>query len=155
MTFYVCLSKSHSSVERAALIGGVKMRKVPTDSSYAVRGEALKKMVDEDKAAGLIPFYVRRRRSICPTDTELTHEYRHIQKQKPCHKNMFAKHVKSTWHIAFIICFYIHTRKSLFEPSSYYFSYLCMFVFCSSVQPLAPPLRVHLIASSSWVQYVS
>lgn len=58
MTFSV-LSKCHSSVERAALIGGVKMRKVPSDSSFALRGDALKKMVDEDKAAGLIPFYVR------------------------------------------------------------------------------------------------
>lgn len=42
------------------------MRKVPTDSSYALRGDALKKMVDEDKAAGLIPFYVRPQQCICP-----------------------------------------------------------------------------------------
>lgn len=35
------------------------MRQVPTDNSYAVRGDMLKKMVEEDKAAGLIPFYVR------------------------------------------------------------------------------------------------
>lgn len=59
MAFAVHLSKCHSSVERSALIGGVKMRKVPSDSSFALRGDALKKMVDEDKAAGLIPFYVR------------------------------------------------------------------------------------------------
>lgn len=52
--------QAHSSVERAALIGGVMMRKVPTDSSYAVAGDALKKMVEKDKAAGLIPFYVRK-----------------------------------------------------------------------------------------------
>uniref|UniRef100_A0A665U9Q9 Aromatic-L-amino-acid decarboxylase n=1 Tax=Echeneis naucrates TaxID=173247 RepID=A0A665U9Q9_ECHNA len=50
--------QAHSSVERAALIGGVMIRKVPTDSNYAVRGDSLKKMVEEDKAAGLIPFYV-------------------------------------------------------------------------------------------------
>uniref|UniRef100_A0A671XC76 Aromatic-L-amino-acid decarboxylase n=1 Tax=Sparus aurata TaxID=8175 RepID=A0A671XC76_SPAAU len=49
--------QAHSSVERAALIGGVMMRKVPTDNSYAVGGDMLKKMVEEDKAAGLIPFY--------------------------------------------------------------------------------------------------
>lgn len=63
MTYFHCIClfvpKSHSSVERAALIGGVMMKKVPTDNSYAVRGEALQKMIDEDKAAGLIPFYVR------------------------------------------------------------------------------------------------
>lgn len=46
-------------MERAALIGGVVMRKVPTDKKFAVRGEALKKIIEEDKAAGLIPFYVR------------------------------------------------------------------------------------------------
>ena len=56
------LSKAHSSVERAALIGGVMMRKVPTDNSYAVGGDMLRKMVEEDKAAGLIPFYVRQDR---------------------------------------------------------------------------------------------
>uniref|UniRef100_A0A8C4NTW8 Aromatic-L-amino-acid decarboxylase n=1 Tax=Dicentrarchus labrax TaxID=13489 RepID=A0A8C4NTW8_DICLA len=50
--------QAHSSVERAALIGGVMMRKVPTDNSYAVRGDMLKKIVEEDKAAGLIPFYI-------------------------------------------------------------------------------------------------
>uniref|UniRef100_A0AAX7VKK9 Aromatic-L-amino-acid decarboxylase n=1 Tax=Astatotilapia calliptera TaxID=8154 RepID=A0AAX7VKK9_ASTCA len=49
--------QAHSSVERAALIGAVMMRKVPTDNRYAVRREMLKKMVEEDKAAGLIPFY--------------------------------------------------------------------------------------------------
>uniref|UniRef100_A0A8C7XGN9 Aromatic-L-amino-acid decarboxylase n=1 Tax=Oryzias sinensis TaxID=183150 RepID=A0A8C7XGN9_9TELE len=49
--------QAHSSVERAALIGAVMMKKVPTDSLYAVRGEMLKKILEEDKAAGLIPFY--------------------------------------------------------------------------------------------------
>uniref|UniRef100_A0A674MV00 Aromatic-L-amino-acid decarboxylase n=1 Tax=Takifugu rubripes TaxID=31033 RepID=A0A674MV00_TAKRU len=49
---------SHSSVERAALIGGVTMKKVSTDKNFAVRGETLKKMIEEDKAAGLIPFFV-------------------------------------------------------------------------------------------------
>uniref|UniRef100_A0A4W6EGN9 Aromatic-L-amino-acid decarboxylase n=1 Tax=Lates calcarifer TaxID=8187 RepID=A0A4W6EGN9_LATCA len=49
--------QAHSSVERAALIGGVMMRKVPTDNCFAVRGDILKEMVEKDKAAGLIPFY--------------------------------------------------------------------------------------------------
>lgn len=50
-------------MERAALIGGVMIKMVPTDGSYAVRGAALQKMVEEDKAAGLIPFYVRAQRA--------------------------------------------------------------------------------------------
>ncbi|KAL4616928.1 aromatic-L-amino-acid decarboxylase-like [Arapaima gigas] len=49
--------QAHSSVERAGLIGGVRMKKVPTDEKFSVRGEALKMMVEEDKRAGLIPFY--------------------------------------------------------------------------------------------------
>ncbi|KAM9310035.1 aromatic-L-amino-acid decarboxylase-like [Pholidichthys leucotaenia] len=49
--------QAHSSVLCAGLVGMVKMKKVPTDHHYAVRGETLKKMVEEDKAAGLIPFY--------------------------------------------------------------------------------------------------
>uniref|UniRef100_A0A8C5DRP3 Aromatic-L-amino-acid decarboxylase n=1 Tax=Gouania willdenowi TaxID=441366 RepID=A0A8C5DRP3_GOUWI len=50
-------SWAHSSVERAALIGGVKMKKVPTDEHYAVRKDMFMKMVEEDKADGLLPFY--------------------------------------------------------------------------------------------------
>uniref|UniRef100_A0AAR2LJB9 Aromatic-L-amino-acid decarboxylase n=1 Tax=Pygocentrus nattereri TaxID=42514 RepID=A0AAR2LJB9_PYGNA len=49
--------QAHSSVERAGLIGGVRMRKIPSDSKFSVRGEALRKVLEEDKAAGLIPFY--------------------------------------------------------------------------------------------------
>lgn len=52
--------QAHSSVERAALIGAVMMRKVPTDDRYAVREKMLKKMVEEDKLAGLTPFYVKK-----------------------------------------------------------------------------------------------
>lgn len=50
--------QAHSSVERAGLIGGVRMKKLPTDSKFAVREESLKKVIQEDKAAGLIPFFV-------------------------------------------------------------------------------------------------
>uniref|UniRef100_A0A7N6F906 Aromatic-L-amino-acid decarboxylase n=1 Tax=Anabas testudineus TaxID=64144 RepID=A0A7N6F906_ANATE len=56
--------QAHSSVERAALIGGVMMRKVPTDKTYAVGGHMLKQMVEEDKAAGFIPFYVTKHSGI-------------------------------------------------------------------------------------------
>lgn len=48
-------------MERAALIGGVMMKKVPTDKNFSVRGEVLKRMIEEDKAAGLIPFFVRQK----------------------------------------------------------------------------------------------
>ncbi|RXN05959.1 aromatic-L-amino-acid decarboxylase-like protein [Labeo rohita] len=49
--------QAHSSVERAGLIGGVRMKKIPTDKKFSVRGDALKKVIEMDKAAGLIPFF--------------------------------------------------------------------------------------------------
>ncbi|KAJ7413031.1 Aromatic-L-amino-acid decarboxylase [Willisornis vidua] len=49
--------QAHSSVERAALIGAVKIKNVPSDDTFSVCGSALKKVLDEDKAAGLIPFF--------------------------------------------------------------------------------------------------
>ncbi|KAM8826104.1 aromatic-L-amino-acid decarboxylase isoform 1-T1 [Synchiropus picturatus] len=55
--------QAHSSVERAGLIASVTMRMVPTDNSYAMRLDLLKRMVEEDKAAGLIPVYVREQHS--------------------------------------------------------------------------------------------
>ncbi|OPJ76441.1 hypothetical protein AV530_016127 [Patagioenas fasciata monilis] len=49
--------QAHSSVERAALIAGVKIKNVSSDDKFSVRGSALKKVLDEDKASGLIPFF--------------------------------------------------------------------------------------------------
>lgn len=49
--------QAHSSVERAGLIGGVRMKKIPTDDKFSVRGAVLHKFLKEDRAAGLIPFF--------------------------------------------------------------------------------------------------
>nr|XP_033786392.1 aromatic-L-amino-acid decarboxylase isoform X1 [Geotrypetes seraphini] len=49
--------QAHSSVERAGLIGAVKMKTIPSDNSFSVGGAALKQALEEDKAAGLIPFF--------------------------------------------------------------------------------------------------
>ncbi|KAG9345057.1 hypothetical protein JZ751_009598 [Albula glossodonta] len=49
--------QAHSSVEKAGLIAGVRMRKVATDEKFAVRGETFSVMLEEDKRKGLIPFY--------------------------------------------------------------------------------------------------
>ena len=69
------------------MIAGVRMKKIPTEQSdkYAVQGETLRRMIQEDKAAGLIPFYVR---------TEHTHpllQYSGLQKySSPWHISYFA-----------------------------------------------------------------
>nr|XP_004652991.1 aromatic-L-amino-acid decarboxylase [Jaculus jaculus]XP_044991406.1 aromatic-L-amino-acid decarboxylase [Jaculus jaculus] len=50
--------QAHSSVERAGLIGGVTLRAIPSDGNFSMRASALQEAVDQDKAAGLIPFFV-------------------------------------------------------------------------------------------------
>ncbi|XP_045053397.1 aromatic-L-amino-acid decarboxylase isoform X1 [Desmodus rotundus] len=50
--------QAHSSVERAALIGGVKFKAIPSDDKFAMRASALQEALEMDKAAGLIPFFV-------------------------------------------------------------------------------------------------
>ncbi|XP_054713370.1 aromatic-L-amino-acid decarboxylase-like [Uloborus diversus] len=50
--------QSHSSVERAALLGAVRMRLLPTDENLSLRGDTLAKAIKEDKDKGDIPFIV-------------------------------------------------------------------------------------------------
>ncbi|XP_077286059.1 aromatic-L-amino-acid decarboxylase-like isoform X2 [Arctopsyche grandis] len=53
-----CSKQAHSSVERAGLLGGVKLRLLPTDKDRKLRGETLVEAIRADREAGLIPFYV-------------------------------------------------------------------------------------------------
>ncbi|XP_072936706.1 aromatic-L-amino-acid decarboxylase-like [Epargyreus clarus] len=48
----------NSSVEKAGVLGSMKMRLLKSDSNGRLRGETLKKAFEEDKAQGLIPCYV-------------------------------------------------------------------------------------------------
>ncbi|XP_076454706.1 aromatic-L-amino-acid decarboxylase-like [Babylonia areolata] len=50
--------QAHSSVERAGLIGAVRMRKLETDEKGSLRGATLQAAILEDKAKGLVPFFV-------------------------------------------------------------------------------------------------
>uniref|UniRef100_A0A2K5ULX8 Aromatic-L-amino-acid decarboxylase n=1 Tax=Macaca fascicularis TaxID=9541 RepID=A0A2K5ULX8_MACFA len=50
--------QAHSSVERAGLIGGVKLKAIPSDGNFAMRASALQEALERDRAAGLIPFFV-------------------------------------------------------------------------------------------------
>ena len=51
---------AHSSTHKAAIIAGTKFRTVPTrrEDNFAMRGEDLKRVLNECKAKGLIPFYL-------------------------------------------------------------------------------------------------
>ncbi|CAG4993878.1 unnamed protein product [Parnassius apollo] len=48
----------NSAVEKAGILGSMKMRLLKPDAFGKLRGETLKKAFDEDKANGLIPCYV-------------------------------------------------------------------------------------------------
>lgn len=45
-------------MEKAGLIGGVKLKAIPSDGKFAMRASALQEALEKDKAAGLIPFFV-------------------------------------------------------------------------------------------------
>ncbi|KAK6475221.1 histidine decarboxylase-like [Huso huso] len=47
--------QAHSSVEKAGLISLMKMRFLPTDDQFSLRGETLRAVIEEDRKAGLIP----------------------------------------------------------------------------------------------------
>ncbi|XP_075068740.1 aromatic-L-amino-acid decarboxylase [Mixophyes fleayi] len=50
--------QAHSSVQRAGLISGVRMKMIKTDENFVVGGSALKEALEKDKANGLIPVFV-------------------------------------------------------------------------------------------------
>uniref|UniRef100_A0A7M5XBS9 Aromatic-L-amino-acid decarboxylase n=2 Tax=Clytia hemisphaerica TaxID=252671 RepID=A0A7M5XBS9_9CNID len=50
--------QSHSSVEKGVRLAGTKLRLVDTDERFRMRGDELRKAIEEDKAKGLIPFFV-------------------------------------------------------------------------------------------------
>uniref|UniRef100_A0A2K5UM45 Aromatic-L-amino-acid decarboxylase n=1 Tax=Macaca fascicularis TaxID=9541 RepID=A0A2K5UM45_MACFA len=62
--------QAHSSVERAGLIGGVKLKAIPSDGNFAMRASALQEALERDRAAGLIPFFVSSAALVAPGNKE-------------------------------------------------------------------------------------
>ncbi|NWX82609.1 DCHS decarboxylase, partial [Nothoprocta pentlandii] len=50
--------QAHSSVEKAGLITLVKMKFLPVDKNFSLRGETLMKAIEEDRNKGLVPVFV-------------------------------------------------------------------------------------------------
>ncbi|XP_074150577.1 histidine decarboxylase isoform X2 [Sminthopsis crassicaudata] len=50
--------QAHSSVEKAGLISLVKMKFLPVDKNFSLRGETLQKAIEEDRKQGLVPVFV-------------------------------------------------------------------------------------------------
>ena len=53
-----CSDQAHSSVEKAGLIGLVKMRYIESDDKLSLRGDKLLDAIKHDRDRGLIPFFV-------------------------------------------------------------------------------------------------
>ncbi|KAH8367088.1 hypothetical protein KR084_000502, partial [Drosophila pseudotakahashii] len=53
-----CSDQAHSSVEKAALIGLVRMRYIEADEDLAMRGKLLREAIEDDIKQGLVPFWV-------------------------------------------------------------------------------------------------
>ena len=45
-------------MEKAGLISLVKMKFLPVDENFSLRGEALQKAIKEDRERGLVPVFV-------------------------------------------------------------------------------------------------
>lgn len=50
--------QAHSSVEKAGLIGLVKLRYIESDDELSMRGDTLATAIAQDREKGLIPFFV-------------------------------------------------------------------------------------------------
>ncbi|CAH1756191.1 6914_t:CDS:2 [Entrophospora sp. SA101] len=50
--------QAHSAVKKATMIANTKFALFPTDENYSLRGETVKKIIEEDIAKGLIPFFI-------------------------------------------------------------------------------------------------
>ncbi|CAH2056361.1 unnamed protein product, partial [Iphiclides podalirius] len=53
-----CSDQAHSSVEKAGLIGLVRMRYIESDEHQSMRGDKLEEAILNDKSKGLAPFWV-------------------------------------------------------------------------------------------------
>ncbi len=54
-------TQTHSSVEKAAMVAGIgraNLRAIAVDKDFAMDPEALDRQIEQDRAAGLIPFFV-------------------------------------------------------------------------------------------------
>ncbi|XP_037791795.1 histidine decarboxylase-like [Penaeus monodon] len=53
-----CSDQAHSSVEKAGLIGLVKMRYIESDENLTMRGDKVVEAIQNDREKGLIPFFL-------------------------------------------------------------------------------------------------
>uniref|UniRef100_A0A8B9YDC8 Aromatic-L-amino-acid decarboxylase n=1 Tax=Bos mutus grunniens TaxID=30521 RepID=A0A8B9YDC8_BOSMU len=92
--------QAHSSVEKAGLIGGVRLKAIPSDGKFAMRASALQEALERDKAAGLIPFFV-----VATLGTTSCCSFDNLLEVGPiCHKEGLWLHVDAAYAGSAFIC---------------------------------------------------
>jgi hypothetical protein len=77
------LAQAHSSVEKAGLIGLVKLRYIESDEDLTMRGEALAKAIAIDRENGLIPFFVSAIQFFKRVKSLILYQYYYIHRFAP------------------------------------------------------------------------
>ncbi|XP_066593381.1 histidine decarboxylase [Prorops nasuta] len=95
-----CSDQAHSSVEKAGLIGLVRMRYIESDKDLSMRGEALQEALNRDRADGLLPFFV------CATlGTTGACSFDNLKEIGPiCEKNGIWLHVDAAYAGSAFVC---------------------------------------------------
>uniref|UniRef100_A0AC11BCR7 Dopa decarboxylase n=1 Tax=Ovis aries TaxID=9940 RepID=A0AC11BCR7_SHEEP len=92
--------QAHSSVEKAGLIGGVRLKAIPSDGKFAMRASALQEALERDKAAGLIPFFV-----VATLGTTSCCSFDNLLEVGPiCHEEGLWLHVDAAYAGSAFIC---------------------------------------------------
>ncbi|XP_078572464.1 aromatic-L-amino-acid decarboxylase-like isoform X3 [Branchiostoma floridae x Branchiostoma japonicum] len=92
--------QAHSSVERAAMLGAVSCRKLQTDEDLALRGAVLQAAVQEDRAQGLLPFFV-----VATLGTTPSCAFDNLQELGPvCREEVMWLHVDAAYAGSAFIC---------------------------------------------------
>lgn len=95
-----CSDQAHSSVEKAGLIGLVKMRYIESDDNLSMRGDKFLEAMQNDREKGLIPFF------LCATlGTTGACAFDNLQELGPiCAQEDVWMHVDAAYAGAALIC---------------------------------------------------
>ncbi|PAV75464.1 hypothetical protein WR25_26849 [Diploscapter pachys] len=119
-----CSDQAHSSVEKGAMLSGIRLRKLTSSldeqlGNYALTKETLEKAIKEDRAKGLIPFML-----IATVGTTSTCGVDHLEEIGPvCNKEGIWLHVDAAYAGSFLICPEFHyLAKGMEFVDSYNFN---------------------------------
>ncbi|XP_013401543.1 histidine decarboxylase-like [Lingula anatina] len=114
-----CSDQAHSSVEKASLIGLVKLRLLPSNDSLSLCGQTLRDAIEEDRSRGLIPFFV------CATlGTTGACNFDNLEELGPvCEKEEMWMHIDAAYAgTAFLCPEYRHYLKGVEYAESFAFN---------------------------------